>query len=225
VNRAIDVSRCEAMIEWFDSLATSLDCYYWYTESKFSVHGPRDLLDPQDSDSVILARITDFLTRVACNTDMQLWARSLPSSQYLLYQEKKCTVTIRLFRFMHLVFTQYPKFTEFESILEAPLYQLLFQSLLDPEAAGFVVSGTRRVRILQATIGGLCKCLAKLSSDRRAVMVAVLKSVLAADKTAPGALHVGTLLADAGFSSILVNGYKELWTSDLLCRNHCDPSS
>jgi hypothetical protein len=147
---------------------------------------------------------------------MQLWAKSLPTSQYQAYQDKKCTVTIRLFRFMHLLFQMHPKSEELQSILEAPLYQLLFQSLLDPETAGFVVSNTRRLRLLQSTIGGLCKCLAKISSDRRAVMVSVLKTLLAADKTAPSSLHVGQLLADAGFSSILVNGYKELWTSDLL---------
>jgi hypothetical protein len=63
VNRAVDVTRCEDLIEWFDSLATSLDCYYWFTESKLSPNGPKDLLDP-DGDSTLLQHISDFLAKV-----------------------------------------------------------------------------------------------------------------------------------------------------------------
>lgn len=121
--------------------------------------------------------------------------------------------------------------------------------MLDPEATGYAVTSTRRIRQLQATIGGesrlgssndclavsgLCKCLAKLSPERKSAMVSVLKeyspqgyfksrclrccSILAQPKTSVRAFHVSSLLVDAGFASILANGYRELWTSDMLGR-------
>jgi hypothetical protein len=94
------------------------------------------------------------------------------------FQQKKTTVLIRLFRFLHLIFRSHPDLANWlaTQLFEShDFYALLFQSLLCPEQHGFALTQTKRIKQLQTTIGGLCHALLKLGDEAKEQMVKALE--------------------------------------------------
>lgn len=153
-----------------------------------------------------------------------------------MYRNIKCTLLIRLFRLMHLLLSSSkaddtssalssrsrsrsgvsgPALAS--SLLGSGFYSLLLDCLLRPESAGFSMSQSKRIRVLQSTIGQLCSALLDISGNANS-FIKQTQIVLSQKDLAPSSFSVTSLLHRVGFAGLLVEGYRQLWSSGLLQR-------
>ena len=247
-----DGSRREALRRWFDSLSATLDNHQWFISAELT---PDPLALLSASPSHLAASLQHFIACVATLTSAPMGestaetaSASLTSSTASLsasfaapsmsltpatsllsfVRERQCTLLLRLFRLLHLVFARSSHPSQprpLLSLLTRPFFTLLWLSLLCPEVVGVELVQEDRVQSLQAIAGLLAKTVRPIVEGGGAEASAMahaadsaLREALQTPTTAPAYFTCRSLMRNAGLTSVRIEGYQQLWSSGWLQR-------
>jgi DNA-PKcs, N-terminal/Phosphatidylinositol 3- and 4-kinase/DNA-PKcs, CC5/DNA-dependent protein kinase catalytic subunit, CC1/2/DNA-dependent protein kinase catalytic subunit, CC3/FAT domain/FATC domain len=204
----------ETVSGWFANLGIALDCYIWSMRFHHLRNGPQPMLEHKASG--VVDAMKSFFDIVSQESD--IIAPPLSPIAVDVYNENRSTACVRIFRFTHLLLSEYQGAGILFKLIRAPFCDLLFHMLLDPLSRGFTV----RVEDNQATAAGLCKSLVNLmeqnekAADIQAVVIQQLDLAVNTPKLCLMDVDLLDLLRDAGYATTLLEGYTRLWQSGML---------
>lgn len=230
-------SRWHSLQSWLRRLASALDVYWWLLQEgllgpnlelnagrMFGSDANSHLRDALKQFLLLMTQATSGPNRVDLFVDAyaqtQTGADGTNTQIQSTYTDLKCTVLIRFFRLMRLLLSGSdlaapPSSSSLHgALLGKACYSLVFHCLLRPESIGFAMSNTKRTKLLQSTIGGLCDQLRRIVANQS--IVDVLSPMLAQADITPASFRLPALMSRVAFSQLVIEGYKQLWTSGLL---------